>query len=558
MITASLPWRIGLAFLVAVVSSGCSNGDGVEEVSVVSISVTPTMSTVAKGLSQQFVAIASLSDGGKRDVSSTARWASSDPTVATMGASGLANTVAVGNTTVTAASDDVTGSASLAVSPAVLMSMSVTPGNASVALGANQPFAAVGELTDGTTADMTQAVTWSSSDKTVLLLNNSPGRVGIANTRGPGAATVTATSGAITGTASVAVTRRSPRFLYATVFRGSVLGYAIWGFAVDPAQGELNYLWSRPTSSLDIVATHDFKFLYGDDGHGYSIGADGALTEVNRYLRGSGCSGYVLAHPTADLLYFSSGRTVTTCAIDTVTGATGKWSSVDVEAPATLGLSATMTSDGTRLYQPVGTDFYNTQSRIVGYSASAMDGSLTAISGGSVSTSADPKYVAVDPAGKFLYVTVWKVNSVYAYAIDGVSGALTAVPGSPFTVTGGSENSMGPGRPVIDVSGRFLFVLNSWLSPSWEPISALSVFSIDADTGVPSPVPGSPYVFDDPTDYANHATDAIPDPSGRFVYISTVSGNIRTFEMDQATGALAAAGPVAKMERSPSRIVVTY
>jgi hypothetical protein len=45
----------------------------------------------------------------------------------------------------------------------------------------------------------------------------------------------------------------------------------------------------------------------------------------------------------------------------------------------------------------------------------------------------------VDPSGKFLYVGTglsYESPSVYAFAINETTGALTSVPGSPFTVDG--------------------------------------------------------------------------------------------------------------------------
>lgn len=65
-----------------------------------------------------------------------------------------------------------------------LKSIAVTPGNPQLFLGANQQFTATGTLRDGTTQDLTKTVKWSSSDSTVMLLNNSTGRVGVGNTRG--------------------------------------------------------------------------------------------------------------------------------------------------------------------------------------------------------------------------------------------------------------------------------------------------------------------------------------------------------------------------------------
>jgi trimeric autotransporter adhesin len=93
-----------------------------------------------------------------------------------------------------------------------LKTIAVSPADPQLFLGVNQRFTATGTLTDGSTQDLTQTVKWSSSDLTVMLLNNSAGRVGVGNTRDPGTATTSASNATLTGTATVTVTRRTPAF----------------------------------------------------------------------------------------------------------------------------------------------------------------------------------------------------------------------------------------------------------------------------------------------------------------------------------------------------------
>src|SRR5262249_5385612 len=92
------------------------------------------------------------------------------------------------------------------------------------------------------------------------------------------------------------------------------------------------------------------------------------------------------------------------------------------------------------------------------YTISVSTGGLTPVAG-SPFPSGPFNYVSVDPAGKFVYVLTYcncaSPNSIYAYGINGTSGALTAVPGSPF-VTGGTQ---GPAGPVaVDPTGTFAYV----------------------------------------------------------------------------------------------------
>jgi hypothetical protein len=70
------------------------------------------------------------------------------------GSQWLATTVGVGATTVTATSGSISGSTTLTVTPAALLSIAVAPGSASIPLGATQQFSATGTYSDGTTKDL--------------------------------------------------------------------------------------------------------------------------------------------------------------------------------------------------------------------------------------------------------------------------------------------------------------------------------------------------------------------------------------------------------------------
>src|SRR5205085_1761719 len=69
---------------------------------------------------------------------------------------------------------------------------------------------------------------------------------------------------------------------------------------------------------------------------------------------------------------------------------------------------------------------------VSGYTINGMTGALTPISGSPFGAGIEPFSVAVDPTGKFAYVANVKDNNVSGYTINGVTGALTPMIGSPF------------------------------------------------------------------------------------------------------------------------------
>jgi hypothetical protein len=166
-----------------------------------SIIIAPQNPSVPLGNSQQFSATAVYSDGSKVDVTSTAVWGSAQPTIATVSASGLAVSKAVGTTVVTAGSGSVAASSMLTVSTASLVSIAVTPANPTLTPKHATQLKATGTFSDGSQQDLSASVTWSSAPDSVVKV----GSLGLATAQTIGTATITATSGSISGNDNITV-----------------------------------------------------------------------------------------------------------------------------------------------------------------------------------------------------------------------------------------------------------------------------------------------------------------------------------------------------------------
>jgi len=169
-----------------------------------SITIEPSSASIAAGLTQQFTATGHYSDNTTQDLTNSVTWNSSPTNVATINASGLATGVTAGGPAIiTATQAGASGSAQLTVTPAVLQSITLSPGTASVAAGLTQPFTATGHYSDRTTQDVTNSVTWSSSDNTIATIN----AAGLATgAKAGGPITITGTQGNVSGTAQFTVT----------------------------------------------------------------------------------------------------------------------------------------------------------------------------------------------------------------------------------------------------------------------------------------------------------------------------------------------------------------
>lgn len=178
-----------------------STGLTVTAPTIVSIAVTPVGLTLGIGINQQYVATATYSDGSSVDLSGGVTWTSSSSSVASINSSGVATTVAAGQTTITATVGSLSDTANLTVVAAHLASISVTPATQAMAVGTTQQFVAVGSFDDGSTQLLT-SLTWSSSSNSVATVSTT----GLVTAVGTGTATLTATSGTISGTASLTIT----------------------------------------------------------------------------------------------------------------------------------------------------------------------------------------------------------------------------------------------------------------------------------------------------------------------------------------------------------------
>lgn len=174
------------------------------------IEVLPANPSLALGFSLQFQATGHFSDGSTDDITDSVMWKSSNENVAEIsnasGSEGLAKTKAQGSTTISASMNNVTGSTTLTVTPATLQLITVSPNPVTVPAGQPQQFAATGTFSDSSTQDLTQIVTWMSSDTAIAEVSNAQGSKGQATGKKAGTVNIIATETMIFGSATMTVT----------------------------------------------------------------------------------------------------------------------------------------------------------------------------------------------------------------------------------------------------------------------------------------------------------------------------------------------------------------
>jgi hypothetical protein len=193
---------LSFALVLSLMSAGC-RGFFVKP-TLTTITVGPPTPSVQQGSTLQMAATGTFDDGSTKTLTSNVFWTSSDVTVAKISSGGLITAVSTGSATVTATSGTVSGSTTVTVTLANLVSIQVKPANSSIVGGTPVTFTAIGTTSTGQTEDITATVTWASSNQSVVTFNGNVANTTAVTTSTP--VTITATSGNIQGQTTLTVT----------------------------------------------------------------------------------------------------------------------------------------------------------------------------------------------------------------------------------------------------------------------------------------------------------------------------------------------------------------
>ncbi len=166
---------------------------------ILSISVVPARNDLHVGDSMQLTA--SPRGAGGTAAGGTVAWASSDPAIATVTATGLVSAVAAGTATVTATADGVSGSAQVVVTPVPVATVTLEPAEASLAVGQELSLAVVLRDRHGA-ALRDREVQWSMSPNGIV----TPGARGRIVAAREGVVEIVAESEGVRASARVTVT----------------------------------------------------------------------------------------------------------------------------------------------------------------------------------------------------------------------------------------------------------------------------------------------------------------------------------------------------------------
>jgi 6-phosphogluconolactonase (cycloisomerase 2 family) len=361
----------------------------------------------------------------------------------------------------------------------------------------------------------------------VTVFNPTPGG-GSSNT-----STFTITAGGV-HPRSIAVDRAGKfayvaNFGFADVFVGNVSMYRI-----DPATGALTAI-GPPVAAAhgpnSVRVDPSGKFVYvadsGDQGGGEDVGdvsmytinaTTGALASIGT-IRGD-CPGLcaplsLAVDPSGKFAYVANEGSFapTKVSMFMINTTTGALTSIGTIAAGGRAFSVAVDPKGKFAYVASRSDPPGSTGNVSAYTINAATGALSSI--GTIPAGTDPISVAVDPTGKFAYVSNARSEDVSMYTINTTTGDLTSI----GTTTGGG------GSIAIHPSGKFAYVSNF--------AGSFSVYTINAATGILTLV-GTTGV----------AGAIAIHPSGGFAYVTNGSNSVSMYSIDTATGALTLIGTI--------------
>ncbi len=173
------------------------------------VSIIPPTTKLAKGLSLQLQAIATLSDDTTKDVSTQASWQSDNPSVLSVDSQGKITANDTGDATVTATILGVTGQTTVSAVNLAVSQIQIIPASVQLAIGTTTKLTAIATFADNSTQDVSSQIAWLSSNNAVATVDSTGLVTGVA----AGSVTLSATLLGVTATTSIQVNNASPTAL---------------------------------------------------------------------------------------------------------------------------------------------------------------------------------------------------------------------------------------------------------------------------------------------------------------------------------------------------------
>lgn len=240
--------------LIIIGGASCGEDDDPETPPSAVLDVTPSTLSLGVGASATLKATLTPDGATAQDVTASATWSSDAPAVASI-AAGAVKAVAVGVATISVTSGAETKTVTVTVTEATLASIAVTPASSSIGVGTSLQLTATATFSDASTEDITTTVSWSSGAPATVTVSDEADSKGIATAIATGSTVITASSGAISGSATLNVPAELISIRVApsvsAIAIGATLQYTATGIFSDESSQDLT---NQVTWSSDDLA----------------------------------------------------------------------------------------------------------------------------------------------------------------------------------------------------------------------------------------------------------------------------------------------------------------
>lgn len=280
-------------------------------------------------------------------------------------------------------------------------------------------------------------------------------------------------------------------------------------------------------STLAYSARRNLLFAGGGDGlHVFNVAADGSLSE----LSGSPFGGVDFL----GVAVVEKGDSTFVYAADDVNG------KVRAYAVQENGSLVELASSPTSLGGASTKDlvFFTSQGHAIAAFRAQTDGSLTAAPGSPYDLPSGIIFnLQLDPAGKTLYTAVANSQAVYAFGVSSQDASLSPLAGSPFTTLPISNQGVAVGKSRVVVSS------NSGPNGDLQTMKRLGTGALKPL----GPVRNSGFAI---------TGGGALDPKGKLLVAASGAGAVKSFRLNQKTGALRLADTEAATVTNPTAILI--
>jgi trimeric autotransporter adhesin len=272
--------KVGAASLQASVG-GVSGAASLEVTAaeLVAIEIDPISPRLAKGTYISMQAIGLFSDNTTQDVTEQVAWRTSNSAVAVISNAdstvGRLEALQEGSATITAGLGSVLQTTSVQVTAATLVLLEISPDTLQLAKGTRHTFGATGVYSDNTTQDLSEQVTWSTSDALVAAISNDRDAFGLLTTLQQGQVEIVARlpNGTTSAPSTVSVTSAqllsigvsSADLEFTSVPKGTRSRFVAMGVYTDNSLQDLtkSVLWRSDDPGVLTVSNDDSADMKG-------------------------------------------------------------------------------------------------------------------------------------------------------------------------------------------------------------------------------------------------------------------------------------------------------